>query len=261
MTPLLVVGALLVGLAVGSFLNVVIWRVPRGESVVHPPSACPRCGRAIRPYDNVPVVSWLVLRGRCRDCGEPIAVRYPLVEAGTGVLYALAAWWTGPSWFLPALLYLLAISVALALIDIDTRRLPDAIVKPAYPVSLALLALASANPGGEADWAALLRAAVGGAAMFVAYLLMVLAYPRGMGWGDVKLAGVMGLYLGWVGWGALLIGWFAAFVLGGVFGLALIVVRRAGRKSSIPFGPWLLLGTLVGIVAGEAVWGAYLGAL
>ncbi|WP_273654661.1 prepilin peptidase [Cellulomonas fimi] len=261
MTPLLVVGALLVGLAVGSFLNVVIWRVPRGESVVHPPSACPRCGRAIRPYDNVPVVSWLVLRGRCRDCGEPIAVRYPLVEAGTGVLFALAAWWTGPSWFLPALLYLLAISVALALIDIDTRRLPDAIVKPAYPVSLALLALASANPGGEADWAALLRAAVGGAAMFVAYLLMVLAYPRGMGWGDVKLAGVMGLYLGWVGWGALLIGWFAAFVLGGVFGLALIVVRRAGRKSSIPFGPWLLLGTLVGIVAGEAVWGAYLGAL
>lgn len=261
MTPLLVVGALLVGLAVGSFLNVVIWRVPRGESVVHPPSACPRCGRAIRPYDNVPVVSWLVLRGRCRDCGEPIAVRYPLVEAGTGVLFALAAWWTGPSWFLPALLYLLAISVALALIDIDTRRLPDAIVKPAYPVSLALLALASANPGGEADWAALLRAAVGGAAMFVAYLLMVLAYPRGMGWGDVKLAGVMGLYLGWVGWGALLIGWFAAFVLGGVFGLALIVGRRAGRKSSIPFGPWLLLGTLVGIVAGEAVWGAYLGAL
>lgn len=261
MTPLLVVGALLVGLAVGSFLNVVIWRVPRGESVVHPPSACPRCGRAIRPYDNVPVVSWLVLRGRCRDCGEPIAVRYPLVEAGTGVLFALAAWWTGPSWFLPALLYLLAISVALALIDIDTRRLPDAIVKPAYPVSLALLALASANPGGEADWAALLRAVVGGAAMFVAYLLMVLAYPRGMGWGDVKLAGVMGLYLGWVGWGALLIGWFAAFVLGGVFGLALIVVRRAGRRSSIPFGPWLLLGTLVGIVAGEAVWAAYLGAL
>lgn len=247
-----------VGLVIGSFLNVVVWRVPRGESVVHPPSACPRCGHAIRSRDNVPVVSWLVLRGRCRDCGNPISARYPLVEAGTGVLFALTAWFTGPSWVLPALLYLAAISVALALIDLETHRLPDAIVLPSYGVALALLALASWNPGGEADWTALGRALIGGVAMFLVYFLLVLVYPRGMGFGDVKLAGVLGLYLGWFGWGALAIGWFSAFLLGGIFSLALVVLGRAGRKSGIPFGPWMLLGAAVGIVAGEPVWSWYL---
>ncbi|WP_426592049.1 prepilin peptidase [Cellulomonas sp. McL0617] len=258
MTGILVVLAGVVGLVIGSFLNVVVWRVPRGESVVHPPSACPRCGHAIRSRDNVPVVSWLVLRGRCRDCGNPISARYPLVEAGTGVLFALTAWFTGPSWVLPALLYLAAISVALALIDLETHRLPDAIVLPSYGVALALLALASWNPGGEADWTALGRALIGGVAMFLVYFLLVLVYPRGMGFGDVKLAGVLGLYLGWFGWGALAIGWFSAFLLGGIFSLALVVLGRAGRKSGIPFGPWMLLGAAVGIVAGEPVWSWYL---
>ncbi|GIG20377.1 prepilin peptidase [Cellulomonas chitinilytica] len=261
MTGALVIVAGLFGLAIGSFLNVVVWRVPRGESVVRPPSACPRCGHEIRARDNVPVVSWLLLRGRCRDCGEPIAVRYPLVEAGTGVLFALTAWWAGADWVLPALLYLAAISVALALIDLDTKRLPDAIVLPAYPVSLALLALASWNPGGASDWTALWHALVGGAALFAVYFVLVIAYPAGMGLGDVKLAGVLGLYLGWFGWGALLVGWFAAFLLGGLFAVGLVVARRAGRKSGIPFGPWMLLGAAVGIVAGEQLWSAYLSAM
>ncbi|QHT55835.1 prepilin peptidase [Cellulomonas sp. H30R-01] len=251
----------LLGLLVGSFLNVVVWRVPRGESVVHPPSACPRCGHAIRARDNVPVVSWLLLRGRCRDCGAPISARYPAVEAATGVLFALTAWFAGPTWILPALLYLAAISVALTLIDIDTKRLPDAIVLPSYPVALALLALASANPGGTSDWGALVRALAGGAILFVVYLVTVLVYPAGMGLGDVKLAGVLGLYLGWFGWGALLVGWFAAFLLGGVYAVGLLVAGRAGRKSGIPFGPWMLAGAAVGVVVGESIWGAYLGAL
>ena len=131
------------GLAIGSFLNVVVWRVPRKESVVSPPSACPACGAGIRGYDNIPVGSWLVLRGRCRDCAEPISARYPLVEAGTGVTFGLVAWMVGPSWGLPAFLYLAGISIALALIDLDTFRLPNAIVLPAYPVTAALLASAS----------------------------------------------------------------------------------------------------------------------
>lgn len=248
-----------VGLAIGSFLNVVIWRVPRGESVVHPPSACPRCGHPIRERDNVPVVSWLLLRGRCRDCGNPISARYPLVELGTGVLFALTAWFAGPTWILPALLYLAAISVALALIDIDTKRLPDAIVLPSYLVALGLLAVASANPGGESDWPAYLRALVGGVALFVVYFVMVLVYPAGMGFGDVKLAGVLGLYLGWFGWGSLFVGWFAAFLLGGIFSIGLLVAGRAGRKSGIPFGPWMLLGAIVGIVAGAPLTSWYLG--
>lgn len=247
------------GLLIGSFLNVVVWRVPRGQSVSRPPSACPRCGHAIRPRDNVPVLSWLLLRGRCRDCGEPIAVRYPLVEVGTAVAFGLVAAWAGPSWRLPALLYLAALTVALALIDLDVRRLPDAIVLPAYPVAVALLVLASANPGGAPGWSALVRAAAGAAILALAYALMWVAYPRGMGLGDVKLAGVLGLYLGWTGWGALAIGAFAAFVLGGLFSIGLMVLGRAGRKSKIPFGPWMLAGAWVGLVVGERLWAAYLG--
>jgi leader peptidase (prepilin peptidase)/N-methyltransferase len=260
-TALYVVAAALVGLAIGSFLNVVIWRVPRGESVAHPPSACPRCGHAIRPRDNVPVLSWLLLRGRCRDCGNPISVRYPLVEAGTGVLFAATAWFVGPHWVLPAMLYLAAISVALALIDIDTHRLPNAIVLPAYPVSLVLLALGSWNPGGVAHWDAMVRALIGAVALLLVYGIAFVVYPSGMGFGDVKLAGVLGLYLGWWGWGALFVGWFSAFLLGGIYSVALMLAGRAGRKSGIPFGPWMLLGAAVGIVAGQPLWDWYVGVL
>lgn len=261
LTPLLVTLAGVLGLLVGSFLNVVVWRVPRGESIVAPPSACPSCGARIRPYDNVPVVSWLVLRGRCRDCAAPISARYPAVELLTGVAFAAVAWWSGPGWWTPALLYLVAITVALTAIDLDVHRLPDAIVLPSYPVALALLALASADPGGTADWGALLRAGIGAAAMFAFYFVLLVAYPAGMGFGDVKLAGVLGLYLGWVGWGALVVGAFAAFLVGGVVGLALIAGRRAGRRTQIAFGPWMLAGAWIGLVAGQPLWDGYLGLL
>ncbi len=263
MLPLVLTLSVVVGLAVGSFLNVVVWRVPRGESVVHPPSGCPRCGHEIRNRDNIPVLSWLLLRGRCRDCGEPIAVRYPLVEAGTAVLFGLAAWWCWAQdtpWLLPALAYLAAVSVALALIDLDTRRLPDALVLPSYPVALALLALASWAPGQTSDWGAFVRALIACAALFTVYLVVLLVYPRGMGFGDVKLAGVLGLYLGWCGWGAVVVGWFGAFLLGGVFAVGLMVAGRAGKGSAIPFGPWMLLGAAVGLVVGEPLWDVYLGA-
>ncbi|MBD7916840.1 prepilin peptidase [Cellulomonas sp. Sa3CUA2] len=243
------------GLVIGSFLNVVIWRVPRGESVVRPPSACPGCGAPVRPRDNVPVLSWILLRGRCRDCGEPISARYPVVEALTGLLFAATAWFFGPSWDLPAHLYLVAIGVALAYIDIDVHRLPDAITLPSYPVVLALLAVAAAGTG---DWSSYLRAVVCGALLWAFYLLLVLVYPRGMGLGDVKLAGVLGMYLGWAGWGAFAVGTFGAFLVGGVFSLGLLATRRAGRKTGIPFGPWMLIGAALGIVVGEPLWRGYL---
>lgn len=260
--PIVVLSAVF-GLVIGSFLNVVVWRVPRGESVVRPPSACPRCGHEIRRRDNVPVLSWLVLRGRCRDCGEPISARYPLVEAATGVLFAAAAWWCWAQdtpWLLPALAYLVAVAVALALIDLDAHRLPDAIVLPSYPVALALLALASWAPGGTSDWGALVRAVLAGGALFAFYLVVLVIYPAGMGFGDVKLAGVLGVYLGWSSWGTVLIGWFAAFVLGGLVAIGLVVAGRAERGSGIPFGPWMLLGAAIGIVAGPGLWDTYLGA-
>ncbi len=246
------------GLLIGSFLNVVIWRVPRGESLVRPPSACPGCGTQIRRRDNVPVISWVLLGRRCRDCGGAISARYPAVELLTAGLFGAVVWWLGLSWATPAFLYLAAICVALALIDLDVQRLPNAIVLPAYPVSVALLAVASWTSG---DLWALARAMIGGAALYGFYFALMVVYPRGMGFGDVKLAGIVGLYLGWVGWGALIVGAFGAFLLGGVFAIGLLASRRAGRGSGIPFGPWMILGCALGVVVGEPLWMSYLGVI
>lgn len=252
---LVAVVAGVVGVVIGSFLNVVIWRVPRGESVVSPPSHCPGCDTPIAPRDNVPLLSWLVLRGRCRHCGERISVRYPLVELGTGLLFALVAWHVGLSWELPAYLYLAAIAVALALIDIDVHRLPNAIVLPSYAVVAVLLLLPAVVDGRWDDY---LRAALGGVVLFAFYFLLAFIYPSGMGFGDVKLAGVLGAYLGWLGWGVLAVGGFLGFLLGGVVGGALMTVRRAGRKSKIPFGPFMLAGVLIAVFFGHTLAELYL---
>jgi leader peptidase (prepilin peptidase)/N-methyltransferase len=257
-TWLLAVWSAALGLVIGSFLNVVIWRVPRGESIVRPPSHCPSCGHEVRPRDNVPVVSWLLLRGRCRDCHAPISARYPLVELATGLVFVVLALRIGFEPELPAYLYLGAIGIALAMIDIDVKRLPNAIVLPSYPVVAVLLGTAAAVQG---EWDTLLRAALAGLALYAFYFLLMLVYPRGMGFGDVKLAGILGAYLGWLGWGELVVGAFLAFLVGGVFGLALMLVGRAGRKSAIPFGPWMLLGALLGILWGGALADLYLDSL
>ncbi|HET7736641.1 MAG TPA: prepilin peptidase [Nocardioidaceae bacterium] len=244
------------GLLIGSFLNVVIWRVPRGESVIRPPSHCPSCGREVRPRDNIPVLSWLLLRGRCRDCGEGISRRYPLVEVATGVVFvtlALRLGWDNAA--LPAFLYLGGVSVALWMIDLDVKRLPNVIVLPSYVVAGVLLAAAALGTG---DWDRLLRAVIAAAALYGFYFVLAFLYPAGMGFGDVKLAGVLGLYLGWLGWGELIAGGFLAFLFGGVVGIALMAVRRAGRKSQIPFGPFMLAGALVAILWGGALTDLYL---
>jgi len=250
------------GLAVGSFLNVVVYRVPLGRSVIRPASACPQCGAAIRRRDNVPVLSWLLLRGRCRDCAAPISGRYPLVEGLTASLFvAVVLRFTAvqdAAWAIPAYLYLAAIGVALALIDLDVRRLPDAIVLPSYPAAAALLALAS---WGVGDWVALLRAAEGGAALWVLYLGLSLVKQGAMGFGDVKLAGILGAYLGWLGWGDLAVGAFAAFFVGGLVSVGLLLAKKAGRRTAIPFGPWMLTGAAIGIAVGGPVWAAYLGTM
>ncbi len=245
MTAFLVLVCALGGLLIGSFLNVVIWRVPRGESVVSPPSACPACGRAIRPRDNVPVLSWLILRGRCRDCSARISWRYPVVELATGAVFAILAVRFGADAVLPAFLYLGAIGVALTLIDLDVKRLPNAIVLPSYGVAIVLLAGAAVLEGQLAD---LVRAGLGMAALFGLYFVLALIYPAGMGFGDVKLAGVLGIYLGWLGWAEVVTGGFLGFLFGGVVGGALMALRRAGRRSQIPFGPFMLAGAFVAIV-------------
>jgi leader peptidase (prepilin peptidase)/N-methyltransferase len=239
---LVLVGVL--GLVVGSFLNVVVYRLPRGESLLRPGSHCPHCATALRPWHNVPVLSWLALRARCAYCRQRISARYPLVEAGTALLFVAVAARLGPTWALPAYLYLAAVSVALALIDIDVRRLPNAIVLPSYLVG-ALLLVPPAVAG--ADWWPLGRGLLAMVVLGGLYLALATAYRGGMGLGDVKLAALLGLYLGWLGWTPVLVGTFAGFLLGGGFGVVLLAARRADRRTAVPFGPFMLAGALLAL--------------
>jgi leader peptidase (prepilin peptidase)/N-methyltransferase len=255
---LIVVFITLAGLAIGSFLNVVIWRVPRGESVVSPPSHCPSCDAQIRGRDNIPVLSWLVLRGKCRDCRAPISARYPGVELLTGVLFGVVTLVLGLTWELPAYLYLTAVCIALAFIDLDTKRLPNVLTLPSIPIFAGLLLLPAIADGLWSDY---LRALLGGLALFGFYFLLALVYPAGMGMGDVKLAPTLGMALAWFGWGEWLVGAFLAFLLGAVIGVALMLVRRAGRRSAIPFGPFMVAGTLLGILVGSSIADWYVGQL
>jgi leader peptidase (prepilin peptidase)/N-methyltransferase len=240
-----IVVAGLFGTLIGSFLNVVVYRVPRGLSVVAPPSACGSCHHQIRPYDNIPLVSWLVLRGRCRDCQAPISEIFAAPSGTAAAAAALA---------LVAFLYLAAISIALALIDLDVQRLPDVIVLPSYAVGVFLLGASALLSG---DLGALATAGIGMVGAFVLYLVLALARPGGMGMGDVKLAGVIGLYLGWLGLPELIVGVAAAFLLGGLAGIVLLAVRRRAG-TTMPFGPWMLLGAWVGAFAGPALADSYL---
>jgi len=256
------------GAFIGSFLNVVVYRVPLGRSVVTPASACGACGHAIRWYDNIPLLSWLLLRGRCRDCGSGIAARYPLVELGTAVFLGVVAWRFVPEIFatgsstdalaaalqMVAYLYLAAISLALAVIDLETHRLPNAIVLPAFPVGLGLLGIVAALTGA---WTPLLTGLAVAVAFAALYAIPAFVRPGAMGMGDVKLAGVLGLYLGWLGLVPATVGLLAGFILGGLAGLAMLLVGR-GRTAKIAYGPWLLAGAWVGILFGEPLAEAYL---
>lgn len=257
------------GLAVGSFLNVVVHRVPAGLSVVRPGSACPACHHPVRERDNIPVLSWLLLRGRCRDCAAPISARYPALEAGTAVLFVLVALRLEDAPVVVACLVVAAGGVALALIDVQHGRLPFAVT--GTMAALALLALAagwtwrgvSAASAGDAVWPAVWSAAwpalVGSLIWSVVYAGIWLATQgRGMGLGDVALAPVLGLALGAVGPAAAVVGVAAGFVLGAAVGVALIATGRAGRRSHVPHGPFMVAGAAVGLFAGAPLAQGYL---
>jgi leader peptidase (prepilin peptidase) / N-methyltransferase len=236
------------GAIAGSFLNVVAYRLPRRESVVWPRSRCPRCGVAIRARDNVPVVSYVLLRGRCRNCSAAISLRYPLVEALTAALCvgAVLAHPSGARLALGVLTVL--VLVPAALIDLEHRIIPNRLT--ATGALLALAAGSALGPGGEPQ--RLIAAAAAGGLLLAA----ALAYPGGMGMGDVKLAAVMGLLLGRAVAAALLIALLAGVLLG-----MLVIARkgaRAGRKTAIPFGPFLALGGLTAVFAGEQIVDLYL---
>jgi leader peptidase (prepilin peptidase)/N-methyltransferase len=240
--------AAVAGLVAGSFFNVVIARLPRHESLLRPGSRCPHCGHPVRPYDNVPVVSWLILRGRCRDCGEPISARYPLVELVTAALFAAVVIDTGANEHVWLGLALVAALVPVAFIDLDHRIIPNAIVLPGAVAAIAIVAATEPSELSEH--------LIAGAAAAGFLLVAVLAYPRGMGMGDVKLAGMLGLYLGRSVGPAMLV----ALLSGTIVGVVIIARKGAaeGRKTAVPFGPFLALGGLVGLFFGPDIVDWYL---
>src|SRR5215207_810442 len=227
------------GAVVGSFLNVVIWRLPRGESIVRPGSRCPSCRHPIDPYDNVPVVSWLVLRGRCRHCGARVSPRYPAIELVTAVAFAAVVAVRGFDDGLALELPFVACLIALAGIDFDHQLLPNKIVYPMAAYGLVATVLVDGDD--------LVENLIAGAGVFAFLLATVLAYPSGMGMGDVKLGGAMGLYLGLSVLPAMLV----AFLSGSIVGLAIMAREgAAARKKAVPFGVFLAFGGLVGVLAG-----------
>ncbi len=280
MPSVLVAVCALLGLLVGSFLNVVIARVPAGESVLRPGSRCPACGTPIAPRDNVPVVSWLLLRGRSRCCGTRISPQYPLVELATAAAFALVAlWaqgsfaagpdpresasgaltpaaWDGSLWPLPAFLVFAAVSIALVVVDLRTLRLPFWIVVPAWWAGGLLLGGAALLMGsGDAA----VRMLLGGLAYWGLYRLVFALSGGRLGYGDVRLAGLLGGYLAWVGWPTLVLGVYLGTLVGGVVFTGLLIARRAGLKTELPYGPPMIVGAWLGLFWGQQIADAYLG--
>jgi leader peptidase (prepilin peptidase)/N-methyltransferase len=230
------------GAAIGSFVNVLAYRLPRRESIVKPRSSCTACHTPIAPYDNIPVVSWLLLRGRCRHCGDRISIRYPIVEALTGVLFVVVGLKIGiePE-LLPSLALVLTL-VAAAETDLEYRIIPNRLLAPAAVAAIVLWAIA--DPGR------LPENLIAGVAAGGLMLLTAVAYPAGMGMGDVKLAAVMGLYLGKSVGPALFIG----FAAGAVVGIGIVIARGPkARKQGVPFGPFLAFGGLVALLWGPEI--------
>ena len=240
--------ALLFGLCVGSFLNVVIARLPEDRSIVSPGSACPRCTRPIAWYDNIPVLSFLWLRARCRHCGEAISWRYPIVELATGGLFALAVLSRGAGPDVAPALVLAAALVAITGIDLDHQLIPDVLTLPGIAVGLAFSLIL-----GRPRWTDSLIGILVGGGLF---LLIIVASGGGMGGGDMKLAAMLGAFLGWR---PLLLAILAAVLAGGILAIGLLALGRKGRKDAVPFGPFLAMGGLIALFWGGPIIDWYLG--
>ena len=249
------------GASVGSFLNVVIYRIPAGLSLLHPPSRCPKCLKRLKTHDNVPVLGWLRLKGRCRYCRTPIAVRYPLVEAATGVLFVLAFWVFHPSWLTVSYWAFFSWLLALALIDLDTLTLPNSLTQSGLIVGLFFQAIVgwttSSSLTGAASqvWVGVLGAVIGIWMLDTIAIVSSIAFGKtAMGGGDAKLAAMMGM---WLGWKYLLLASFLACLLGAVVGGGAVTLRLLKRRQPMPFGPFLALGALLTAFFGEAIVSTY----
>lgn len=252
---LALLGAVL-GLVFGSFINVVAYRVPADKSVVSPPSACPSCGHAIRHRDNIPVVSWILLRGRCRDCGTRISSRYPIVEATTAVLFVATVVVIGPGWVLAAYLWFVGVSLTLVLTDIDVHRIPNRILYPGTIVGAVLLFGGAVLDG---DLGSLWRGAVGAGIYFALFLILALVARGGFGMGDVKLAFFLGLFLTYQSWEVLGSGIALGVAIGGLLAIFLLVARKASRKAKFAFGPAMVFGAWAALAVGQELADWYIG--
>lgn len=238
------------GLLTGSFLTVVVDRVPRGGSIVSPGSACGSCGHSLTPIELVPVLSWLFLRGRCRECGAPIGVECIVIEIATAILFAALHTRFESNLVTASYCVLAAALVALTVVDLHTRRLPREITYAAIVIGTPLLALAAyVVDEPRRIWMSLLGAAVSTAVMALLYRLS----RGGLGDGDVRLSPLLGLYLGWLNPGLAVVGLFLGFVVGAVVGVGMMVLGRAGRRTAIPFGPSLAVGAVAALWIGQDV--------
>ncbi|HEX9854764.1 MAG TPA: prepilin peptidase [Acidimicrobiia bacterium] len=255
MTTLLAAIAALSGLAFGSFIHVVARRVPAKLSVVAPGSRCPLCEAPVRPRDNIPVLSYLILRGRCRDCGRPIGWRYPAAEIATAGLFAATVVVIGTRWVLPAFLWFAGVTMALMITDLDHKLIPNRILFPGTAIATALLVAGSLLDG---EPGMLLTAIAGAVAFFAILLALALVARGGFGYGDVKLGFLLGMFLGYERFSFVLAALLIAFFAGGIVSLLLVVTRLRSRKDAIPFGPYLILATYVVLARGPQLIDWYL---
>jgi leader peptidase (prepilin peptidase)/N-methyltransferase len=240
------------GLVIGSFLNVCIYRLPASQSIARPRSRCPRCGHPIRPYDNIPVLSYLLLRGRCRDCGNPISPRYPMVELLSGAFAAMTVARYGLDWTAAVVYALIAAFLVITFIDIDHRIIPDPITLTGIPIGLA----ASFGPGLVSPAQALIGILAGGGSLFlVAWGYQLIAKREGMGGGDIKLLAMIGAFIGWQG---VLFTIFVASLTGTLTGMALMLRRQGGMKLAVPFGPFLAVGAIAYLFIGPELMAWYI---
>jgi leader peptidase (prepilin peptidase)/N-methyltransferase len=250
-TPQLLILAGLIGLAVGSFLNVCIYRLPRRESLLWPASRCPHCNVPLRWYHNIPLLSWIVLGGRCAECRAPIAARYPLVEAMTALMWLLIVWLTPPGWLLASRLTLATSLVVLFMIDLEHQILPNAITLPGIVAGFAFSFLA---PPGPVD--SLLGVLAGGGVLYgIAAGYYLWRKEEGMGMGDVKMLAMIGAFLGWR---AVLVTLVLSSFAGAVIGVALMAGQRGGMRYALPFGTFLSLGALTAMLVGERLMNWYM---
>jgi leader peptidase (prepilin peptidase)/N-methyltransferase len=251
---LVVVAAGIVGLAIGSFLTVVVHRVPAGASTLAPRSACPMCAAPIRAIDNIPVLSYLLRRGRCHSCHAPIPLRYPALELTTAALFVVVGLRVSSLWMVPAYCTLFAALIALSAIDLEHLRVPSRIIYAAALAGLPLLVLASA---ATHRWDALVHAVVAGLVAFCAFFAIVFVSPKAMGFGDVRLAALCGAFLGWIGFTSAMVGFLLCFLAAGLVAVALLSARRTRRSARLPLAPFMSAGTVAAVLFGPqlaAVW-------